>query len=147
MAEVAHVCNRYPDVELSFAVENETNLTSSDPIVVIVQLERDIDESAGAIGPVPAPLFPKEHTEGWWLVVAHEDTLLGIKKVAFGRTGRERLEFMPPAGVTGQLNLKLYLMSDCFLGADQEFDIGVNVQQGDDDEEDDQDGVEPMDTK
>ena len=114
--------------------------------MLVVQLERDLDESAGAIGPVPAPLFPKEHPEGWWLVVAHQDTLLGIKKVAFGRTGRERLEFMPPNGLSGQLKLKLYLMSDCFLGADQEFDIDVAVQQGDDDD-DDNDDAEPMDTR
>ncbi len=143
VADVAMVTNRYPEIDLAFAIENEANLTTTDSVVLVVQLEREMDDSAGVLGPVPAPLFPKEHTEGWWLVVATADTLLGIKRVAFGKKAQERLEFMPPAGVKpGPCRLKLYLMSDAFLGADQEFDVDIVLQQG----EDDGDEAEPMDT-
>jgi pre-mRNA-splicing helicase BRR2 len=90
-------------------------------------------------------LFPKEQAEGWWLVVGSEDgsTLLGIKRVAFGvAKAVEKLEFMPPT-TPGKHVLKLFLMSDSFIGADQEFEVQVSLAKGEEmDDEDDEDDNE-----
>jgi pre-mRNA-splicing helicase BRR2 len=146
MADVATVSNRYPEIEVAFAVQNEENLTTSDPVSLVVQLEREFDESAGVLGPVPAPLFPKEQAEGWWLVIGtQEGVLLGIKRVSFGLKTQEKIDFMPPTKV-GEHELKILLMSDSFIGCDQEFELVINLAQGDDDdEEDDSDQMDVRD--
>lgn len=145
VAQVAAVSNRYPEVELAYAIENENDLTTTDPISVVVQLEREWDESSGALGPVTAPLFPKEQAEGWWLVIGDEKsgTLYGIKRVTFGVKAKEALQFVGPTQ-PGKYQLKLFLMSDSYVGCDQEFELEFNIRQGDDDDDDDE--AEPMDT-
>lgn len=55
MADVARFCNRYPNIELSFEVQDPEAIHSGSTVNVIVQLERE-DE---IIGPVIAPLFPQ----------------------------------------------------------------------------------------
>jgi pre-mRNA-splicing helicase BRR2 len=131
---------------VAFAVQNEEHLTTSDPVSLVVQLEREFDESAGVLGPVPAPLFPKEQAEGWWLVIGtQEGVLLGIKRVSFGLKTQEKIDFMPPTKV-GEHELKILLMSDSFIGCDQEFELVINLAQGDDDdEEDDSDQMDVRD--
>ena len=61
LADVAIFCNNYPNIEVSYEVKEEDNLTTGDVVEIIVQLERDIDEEMSEeeladIGKVSAPL-------------------------------------------------------------------------------------------
>lgn len=141
VADVAAVSNRYPEVEVSFAIEDEANLAAAEAVSVVVQLQRDEE---AAIGPVTAPLFPKELPEGWWLVVGDTaaNTLLGIKRVTVGsKSLRETLQFVAPS-TPGTHKLTLYLMSDSFVGCDQEFELMLNLAAGGG--EDDDGDAQPM---
>ncbi len=54
MTDVARFCNRYPNIELSFEIQNKDRILSGSSINVVVNLERE-DEMTG---PVIAPFFP-----------------------------------------------------------------------------------------
>lgn len=55
MADVARFCNRYPNIELSYEVQNKDRIRSGSSVNVLVQLERE-DE---VTGPVIAPFYPQ----------------------------------------------------------------------------------------
>lgn len=55
MADVARFCNRYPNIELSYEVQDKDRIHSGSSVNVIVQLERE-DE---VTGPVIAPFYPQ----------------------------------------------------------------------------------------
>lgn len=55
MADVAKFCNRYPNIEMSYEVEEEDNIHSGASINVVVSLEREDDVT----GPIIAPFFPQ----------------------------------------------------------------------------------------
>ena len=70
MADVAVFCNNYPNIDVSFQVQDPDDITAGDPIQIIVNLEREIDEEEmdeeemAQLGVVCAPLFPAEKREG-----------------------------------------------------------------------------------
>ncbi|XP_045489788.1 putative U5 small nuclear ribonucleoprotein 200 kDa helicase [Pieris rapae] len=125
MADVARFCNRYPNVELNYQVQNERRLRAGKPIIVEVTLEREDD----VIGPVIAPFFPQKREEGWWVVIGDpkSNTLLSIKRVSLGRSANVRLDFV--CGSAGTHTYTLYFMSDAYLGADQEYKFNVHVEE------------------
>lgn len=55
MTDVARFCNRYPNIELSYEVQNKDRISSGSSVNVVVSLERE-DE---VTGPVIAPFFPQ----------------------------------------------------------------------------------------
>ena len=150
LQEVAQACNAYPNIDMSFEVADADSITAGSSVTVKVTLQRDVDEeedgdSKGAGGAVPtvyAPRYPVAKNEGWWLVVGDPDKneLVCIKRVALKGASQEvELEFNAPAA-SGPLSYKLSLMSDSYLGADQEYDLDLKVgdaapmdQDGDDD--------------
>ncbi|XP_032375241.1 activating signal cointegrator 1 complex subunit 3 [Etheostoma spectabile] len=76
-----------------------------------------------------APRFPKAKDEGWFLVLGEVDRreLLAVKRVAYvrHRTAVSVAFFTPEK--TGKCIYTLYLMSDSYLGLDQQYDIHLNV--------------------
>ena len=68
-------------------------------------------------------------------------TLLAIKRITIGRKLSLRLEYTVPT--PGEHALKLFLMSDSYVGVDQDPSFNVTVAEGmdedDDEEEDDAD--------
>lgn len=44
MSDVANFCNAFPNVEMTFEVQDPDDVTASDPVSVIVTLEREDDE-------------------------------------------------------------------------------------------------------
>ncbi|KAK0733880.1 Sec63 Brl domain-containing protein [Lasiosphaeria miniovina] len=133
--------NKYPDISLEFEVEDEENLRSSEPSYLKIKIEREVDEDEEFDATVHAPFYPGKKTENWWLVVGEESTktLLAIKRVTVGRSLELRLEFTVPT--PGDHNLKLFLMSDSYVGVDQEPTFSVKLAEGMDvdDEDDDED--------
>lgn len=81
--------------------------------------------------------------EGWWLVVGNTkaNTLLCIKRISLQLKAKVKLEFVAPEA--GEYVYTLYLMSDSYLGCDQEYELPLQVAEAkdedDDEDEDDED--------
>lgn len=95
------------------------------------------------VGPVIAPFFPAKKDEGWWVVIGQKTTnqLLAIKRTTLQQRALVKLEFAAPAaagGGAGKVDLKIYLVSDSYLGVDQEVDFQIQVEDGGDDEDEDE---------
>lgn len=142
MADVAVFCNNYPNVDVSFDVQDPDDVTAGDPVQIAVNLEREVDEDdvdeeeMSQIGIVSAPLFPGEKREGWWIVVGDTstNTLYSLKRVNLHLKQKVSLEFLAPEEA-GDYNLTLFVMSDSYLGCDQEYSVPLSVAVGDDEEE------------
>ena len=143
VADVAHACNRYPNIEVSFDPPTGT-VTSGDTVTVNVGLER---EQEGELGHVVAPRYPKAKEEAWWLVIGMPKggALSAIKRVTLARKAKVKLEFAAPADA-GKQDFALYLMCDSYMGCDQQFDFSLNIEAADDDADMDagDDGAAPM---
>lgn len=73
-----------------------------------------------------APRLPKPKSEGWWLVLAEGDELLALKRLTLGREARVELRLVAPAQI-GETVFSLHLVSDVYLGFDQQVDMRVLV--------------------
>jgi pre-mRNA-splicing helicase BRR2 len=149
MADVAAFCNNYPNVDVSYAVQDADDIIAGEPMIVRVDLEREVDEDEdlseeelGEMGMVSSAHFPARKREGWWITVGDtsNNSLLSLKRVNLKQKLSVQLEFMAPEE-PGDHELALFCMSDCYLGCDQEYKINISVapNEGDDDDEDDED--------
>jgi pre-mRNA-splicing helicase BRR2 len=144
LAQAANFTNtKYPDVSLEFEVEDKEEIRAGEPAYLNISIEREVDEDEEFDPTVHAPFYPVKKLENWWLVVGEENTktLLAIKRVTIGRSLKVKLEFTVPTA--GDHELKLFLMSDSYVGVDQEPSFSVTVAEGmdvdeDEDEEDDE---------
>ncbi|KAL1529400.1 hypothetical protein AB1Y20_000349 [Prymnesium parvum] len=132
LLDVANACNRYPNIDLSFEVEDADEVSSGDPVSVTVQLQRESEETR--VPKVFAPHFPKEKEEGWWLVVGDPKTnsLLCLKRISLVQNAKVKLDFTAPEA--GEYSYTLYLMSDSYLGCDQEYELPLKVKEAESDE-------------
>ncbi|KAJ2884804.1 activating signal cointegrator 1 complex subunit 3, partial [Coemansia aciculifera] len=105
------------------------------PAKTAVKLPRFIQEPGQAY----TPRFGKVQYEGWWAVLAQGDELVAIKRVSMQGSeesvGHEsarsvtrsvKLMFITPEQL-GPYTLKLYVVSDAYLGLDQQIDIDITV--------------------
>eukprot|EP00794_Sanderia_malayensis_P000549 gene549-1206_t len=79
------------------------------------------------------PKFPKLKEEGWIFVLGEVDTgdLLALKRVGVvKRHQKVSLSFFTPDHV-GRHIFTLFIMSDCYLGLDQQYDIYLDVMEAD----------------
>ena len=142
-------CNSYPNVDVSFEVQDPDDVTAGDPVELIVTLERDIDEEEmdeeeiSQLGVVSAPLYPKEKKEGWWIVVGDTstNTLHSLKRISLSQSQKVKLEFMAPEEA-GDYDLTLFCMSDSYLGSDQEYSVPLSVAVADSSDSDSDDDDE-----
>lgn len=143
LAEAANFTNsKYPNIELEFELEDPEDITAGEPAFIKVKIVREIDEddeSADVDTTVHAPFYPVKKMENWWLVIGEESskTLLAIKRITIGRSLNVRLEFTVPTPGEGK-QLKLFLMSDSYVGVDQDPSFTVNVAEGMDEDEEDE---------
>eukprot|EP00755_Sulcionema_specki_P005502 Sspe_Gene.4860::Locus_1611_Transcript_1_1_Confidence_1.000_Length_6620::g.4860::m.4860/K12854/SNRNP200, BRR2; pre-mRNA-splicing helicase BRR2 len=138
MANVAMVCNSYPSISVDYEVVDSDDVHQGSNMTVQVSLERDIDENE----PVPrvhCPLYPKEKDEGWWLVVGNtkKNHVYAVKRCILQRKQKVKIDFVAPE--QGDQEMNLFLMSDCYLGADQEYEFKVKVKEPLADSSDDED--------
>jgi pre-mRNA-splicing helicase BRR2 len=157
LADVARFCNRFPSINVRFevaagdasaagggAAEGEgaappaVQCAAGDTVSVVVTLERDastegMEEGAG-VGAVFAPLFPAPKSEGWWVVVGQPgaNAILAIKRVALAQRLSVTLEFPAPAPAGGAgaeqlVKAQVLLISDAYLGVDQEYALELLV--------------------
>ncbi|KHJ42995.1 Sec63 domain protein [Trichuris suis] len=123
MADVARYCNRYPNVELVYEIEDQENITSAQVVNVKCTLQREEETSE----PVMAPYYPKKRDEGWWVVIGQpsSNTLISIKRISFQRTTTVKLDFLAPE--PGSHSYTMFLMSDAYMGCDQEYKFAIEV--------------------
>ncbi|KAG2647951.1 hypothetical protein PVAP13_1NG004400 [Panicum virgatum] len=131
LQDIIEFLKRFPNVDMAYEVREGDDISAGDNITVQVTLERDMTNSLSEVGPVHAPRFPKPKEEGWWLVIGDSSTnqLLAIKRVALQKRARVKLEFSAPAEA-GRKDYMIYLMSDSYLGCDQEYEFAVDVKDG-----------------
>jgi pre-mRNA-splicing helicase BRR2 len=146
LAQAANFTNsKYPDITLEYELEDADNITAGSPAYIKIAIEREVGEdndNAEMDTTVHAPFYPVKKMENWWLVVGEEGskTLLAIKRVTIGRKLSLRLEYTVPT--PGEHELKLYLMSDSYVGIDQDPSFTVTVAEGMDDDEEEDDAEE-----
>ena len=132
--------NKYPNIDLEFEME-EGEITAGVPAYLNIKLEREMDDEDDDTEPditVHAPFYPTKKVENWWLVVGGaNNSLLAIKKVTIGRLLELRLEYIVPT--PGKHELTLYLMSDSYVGVDQDPTFEVEAAEGMDEDEDEDD--------
>lgn len=141
LAEAANFTNdKYPDLELEHEVLDSDEIRAGEPSYLNIKITRNMEDEDGDYDAnVHAPFYPAKKMENWWLVVGDEKSksLLAIKRVTIGRELATKLEYTVPSA--GEHNLKLFLMSDSYVGVDQEREFTVNAAEGmevDSDEED-----------
>ena len=131
--------NKYPNISLEFDLEDPDDITAGTPAYIKVEIERELDdESAELDTSVHAPFYPAKKMENWWLVVGEESTktLLAIKRITIGAKLNVRLEYTVPT--PGEHELKLFLMSDSYVGVDQDPSFKVTVAEGVDEMDEDE---------
>ena len=130
MADVATMCNAYPDIEVNFEVIDADELVEGETATVVVQLERDLEDDE-ELGFVHAPRYPKTQLEQWWVAIGDPvaGTLLSIKRITFQQQTQAKLTF--PAPKAGKHELLLSVLCDSYIGADQEYTVEVNVEAAD----------------
>jgi pre-mRNA-splicing helicase BRR2 len=145
LAQAANFTNsKYPNISLDYEVEKPDEITAGEPSHIKVKIIRDEDdeETIDVDTTVHAPFYPVKKMENWWLVVGEESskTLLAIKRVTIGKSLTARLEYTIPTA--GEHELKLILMSDSYVGVDQDPSFTVSVAEGDAEDEDGEDDDE-----
>lgn len=138
LADIANFTNnKYPNIDMEHELEDEA-VTAGSPAYIRVKIERDVDEDQEVDTTVHAPFYPGTKMENWWLVVGEEESksLLAIKKVTIQRRLEVRLEYTVPTA--GHKKLTLSLMSDSYVGVDQEQQFEVDVAEGEDEDEDEE---------
>ncbi|KYK55420.1 hypothetical protein DCS_07383 [Drechmeria coniospora] len=132
LAQAASFTNdKYPDLELEHEVLDEDEIKAGEPAYLNIKIVRNVDEDEGEHDlTVHAPFYPTKKLENWWLVVGDDKTrnLLAIKRVTIGRELKVRLEYTVPT--VGDHHLKLLLMSDSYVGVDQEREFTVTAAEG-----------------
>jgi pre-mRNA-splicing helicase BRR2 len=129
LKDIIEFFKRFPNVDMVYEVREGDDTSAGDNVAVQVTLERDMADLPCEVGPVHAPRFPKPKEEGWWLVIGDSSTnqLLAIKRVALQKRARMKLEFSAPAEA-GTMDYTIYLMSDSYLGCDQEHKFTVDIK-------------------
>lgn len=128
--------NKYPNLDLDFTVLEPEEITAGEPAYLKVKIERELDEDEEPDTTVSAPFYPAKKMENWWLVVGEEKTnsLLSLKRVTVGRKLEMKLEYVVPS--PGEHELTLYLMSDSYVGVDQDPTYKITAAEGMDEDED-----------
>lgn len=128
MQDVARFCNRYPNIDLSYEVQDKHNLYSKSPVVVQVKLEREDEEEVSPH--VVAPFFPQKREEGWWVAIGDpkSNSLISIKRLTLQTKAKVKLDFSAPS--PGTHKYVLYFMCDAYMGCDQEYPFSIKVREG-----------------
>jgi len=76
-----------------------------------------------------APRFQKPKDEGWIIVIGDVESseVVAVKRVGYVRNrSHAQITLLTPDKI-GRVIYTLYLMSDCYLGLDQQYDLYVDI--------------------
>jgi len=109
------------------------SLHANEDYVLIVNLQRlnvsGQRRGGGQSYTVHCPKYPKPKNEAWFLTLGSQanDELLAMKRVSIrGQRCTNRISFQATPRL-GRLQLTLYLMSDCLMGFDQQYDLQFEI--------------------
>jgi hypothetical protein len=123
--EALKVLERLPlDVNVKWSFDAKCFPTDGDGSVTVF-LERMTLAPKGAY----LPRFPKPKDEQWWLILGDEETgeLLALKRISFRRRMSTKLAFGTPEDA-GRQKMALYLMSDSYIGVDQQYELEYDCE-------------------
>ena len=143
LAQAAAFTNtKYPNVEIEFEVEDPDEIATNSNAQLKVVITREVDEDEEPDTTVHAPFYPQKKMENWWLVIGDESSknLLAIKRVTIGKKLETKLEFVPTK--VGDQELTLYLMSDSYVGVDQDPSFKITAAEGMEEDEDEEEEEE-----
>ena len=126
--KVAEACNRYPDLEIDFQIDNSDSISPSENVSVRVALERLIDEDED-LGFVIAPYYPKAQLEQWWIVIGDQnsDTLFAVRKIQIPSQRKTvSISFTAP-DTPGDYKYSLLIVCDSYIGRDLHEDLTFTV--------------------
>nr|XP_043640038.1 DExH-box ATP-dependent RNA helicase DExH14 [Erigeron canadensis] len=109
----------FPRIQVNFRIQG-TNVGNDEIPSLSIRLEKsNRRKTARAF----TPRFPKLKDEAWWLVIGNTLTseLHAIKRISFTERLVTRMKL--PQSTTSFQGMKLLLISDCYLGFDQEYSI------------------------
>lgn len=72
--------------------------------------------------------FPKKKDEGWFIILGEGDELHSIKRFNVSSRSTVSLKFCTPQSL-GNYTYDLYLMSDSYIGLDQQLKVSIQVKQ------------------
>merc|ERR1711865_371263 len=134
VAKGFRVCSSLPVINLRWSMETDV-YGADDEATISVTIQRQNRSHQ-----VVAPKFPKPKTEGHWLVLGCEaqGELLAVKRVTIAKTSKTSLTFYTDdidmsLGEDGRADLSLYLISDSYIGLDQQYTIPIYIN-GDEEE-------------
>ena len=129
LQDIIGFIKRFPDVDMAYEVCEGDDIRAGGNVTLQVTLERDETNLPSGAGPVHAPRYPNHREEGWWLAIGDSSTdqLLAIKRVVLQKRACLKLEFTA-AAEAGKKDYMVFLMSDSYLGCDQEYEFAVNVK-------------------
>ena len=127
VSQVAQFVNSFPNVNVD--LQAPSSATCNEDCSVVIQLSRE-DELDSDQTIVQAPFYPIIKEESWWLVIAdpQEKSLLSIKRVTLKNSLVVKLDFTPSVA-EAKKQFKLYFMSDSYVGADQEYDFEMSINE------------------
>lgn len=144
MVSIANFVNKYPNIELSYELDDET-IVADEPSIITVKIDRDVDEEDEVVDlKVESQHYTFPKRENWWVVFGEADSnkLYGIKRVTLAKASQEiKLEFTIPQA--GSHNVSVWCMSDSYYDVDRELDFTVQVGENENEqEEEDEDAME-----
>ncbi|XP_046804220.1 activating signal cointegrator 1 complex subunit 3 [Lucilia cuprina] len=105
-----------------------TKIHPNEDYVLCINMKR-LNTSRYHSTAIHCPKYPKGKNEAWFLTLGSQgtDELLAMKRVNIrGLKASNRITFQCPPR-KGRLLLTLYLMSDCLIGFDQQFDLQFEI--------------------
>jgi activating signal cointegrator complex subunit 3 len=128
IAKIDAVLRRLPQIEVDWTVPECTACVAAANVTVTVQLTR-VHGTSHRGARAYTPVFPKAKEEGYWLLLGRRDTrdLVALKRISLLRQAlTNELTFSLPA-TAGVYPYELSLVSDCYLGLDQEYTFDITV--------------------
>uniref|UniRef100_A0A7S1KPB1 RNA helicase n=1 Tax=Percolomonas cosmopolitus TaxID=63605 RepID=A0A7S1KPB1_9EUKA len=139
MQDLAKALNRFPNIEVEYAIENADNIVAGGAVQLYVEFHVDEEDEEILSTPIHAPFFPEEKYDEWWLLVCDTKSnhVYSIRRLPIRKSFARRIQFPAPSA-PGATELKLMLMNDSIRGADQEFSLNLNVGEAEDGMEDEE---------
>uniref|UniRef100_A0A1A9WJB5 U5 small nuclear ribonucleoprotein 200 kDa helicase n=1 Tax=Glossina brevipalpis TaxID=37001 RepID=A0A1A9WJB5_9MUSC len=106
-----------------------TKIHSNEDYVLCINIKRLNTSPRYSNTAIHCPKYPKGKNEAWFLTLGSQasNELLAMKRVNLrGLKASNRITFQCPPR-KGRLLLTLYLMSDCLIGFDQQYDLQFEV--------------------
>lgn len=129
-SSIANFCNLFPILEVNYDIDLKKIYKINDLVELNINIDRDISDD-GPIGYVHSNYLPFEKEESWWFVIGIKklNLLLSIKKLSLlKQMNTVKVNFELP-DKPGTYDIVMYLVSDSYIGCDQEYEFAMVVSE------------------